>query len=225
MRQSSTPEPLTPTHLASNGTLIHSDQADSYQFLIGIQTIFSDSPLNAQDTASLVSPGTPGLSELSHLSDQPQSAIDFQCQSPLPFEVVKQEPTMIMDEEEETIDNCTPASPSDEYINNCSSFSSCSPPPSPPKKSRNGSSSKGKRHRSSSMSSNTERNSNKKIRKINPNLHCVNCLTNQTSVWRRNPENEVICNACSLYLKAHGTNRPEEFPFRKTEVKRRNRVY
>ncbi|ORY45546.1 glucocorticoid receptor-like (DNA-binding domain) [Rhizoclosmatium globosum] len=38
---------------------------------------------------------------------------------------------------------------------------------------------------------------------------CVNCGTNKTPVWRRNPRNETICNACSLYMKNHnGRSRP-----------------
>ncbi|CAD5114455.1 DgyrCDS3585 [Dimorphilus gyrociliatus] len=39
-------------------------------------------------------------------------------------------------------------------------------------------------------------------------LSCANCHTTQTTLWRRNPEGEPVCNACGLYFKLHGINRP-----------------
>ncbi|XP_033193486.2 uncharacterized protein LOC117158556 isoform X3 [Bombus vancouverensis nearcticus] len=37
---------------------------------------------------------------------------------------------------------------------------------------------------------------------------CSNCQTTMTSLWRRNTLGEPVCNACGLYFKLHGVNRP-----------------
>ncbi|RZB40115.1 transcription factor GATA-5-like, partial [Asbolus verrucosus] len=39
-------------------------------------------------------------------------------------------------------------------------------------------------------------------------LTCTNCHTSTTSLWRRNTVGEPVCNACGLYFKLHGVNRP-----------------
>ncbi|KAF6206348.1 hypothetical protein GE061_017581 [Apolygus lucorum] len=39
-------------------------------------------------------------------------------------------------------------------------------------------------------------------------LSCSNCGTKTTALWRRNQHGEPICNACGLYYKLHGVNRP-----------------
>jgi hypothetical protein len=39
-------------------------------------------------------------------------------------------------------------------------------------------------------------------------LTCTNCHTSTTSLWRRNSVGEPVCNACGLYFKLHGVNRP-----------------
>ncbi|XP_055922252.1 uncharacterized protein DDB_G0283357-like isoform X2 [Eupeodes corollae] len=39
-------------------------------------------------------------------------------------------------------------------------------------------------------------------------LSCSNCHTSQTSLWRRNPNGEPVCNACGLYFKLHSVKRP-----------------
>ena len=39
-------------------------------------------------------------------------------------------------------------------------------------------------------------------------LRCANCSTTTTSLWRRNNQGETVCNACGLYFKLHGINRP-----------------
>ncbi|XP_045542293.1 transcription factor GATA-5 isoform X2 [Papilio machaon] len=41
-----------------------------------------------------------------------------------------------------------------------------------------------------------------------PGLTCSNCGTSTTSLWRRNVHGETVCNACGLYYKLHGINRP-----------------
>lgn len=38
-------------------------------------------------------------------------------------------------------------------------------------------------------------------------LTCVNCDTKITSMWRRTPEGESICNACGLYFRLNGIKR------------------
>ncbi|XP_071804406.1 endothelial transcription factor GATA-2-like isoform X2 [Asterias amurensis] len=37
---------------------------------------------------------------------------------------------------------------------------------------------------------------------------CANCHTSTTTLWRRNKDGEPVCNACGLYYKLHGVNRP-----------------
>ncbi|XP_067140021.1 transcription factor GATA-4-like isoform X2 [Centruroides vittatus] len=39
-------------------------------------------------------------------------------------------------------------------------------------------------------------------------LSCSNCSTTNTTLWRRNNQGEPVCNACGLYFKLHGVNRP-----------------
>lgn len=51
---------------------------------------------------------------------------------------------------------------------------------------------------------------------------CQNCQTSTTPLWRRDEMGSVLCNACGLFLKLHGTPRPISL---KTDViKSRNRV-
>ncbi|XP_037959860.1 uncharacterized protein LOC119689167 [Teleopsis dalmanni] len=37
---------------------------------------------------------------------------------------------------------------------------------------------------------------------------CSNCGTLTTTIWRRSVRGEMVCNACGLYFKLHGVNRP-----------------
>nr|CAB3248323.1 GATA-a GATAa protein [Phallusia mammillata] len=37
---------------------------------------------------------------------------------------------------------------------------------------------------------------------------CSNCSTTVTTLWRRSPEGNPVCNACGLYQKLHGVARP-----------------
>lgn len=39
-------------------------------------------------------------------------------------------------------------------------------------------------------------------------MSCTNCRTATTTIWRRNALGEMVCNACGLYYKLHGVNRP-----------------
>ncbi|KAJ2724198.1 GATA type transcriptional activator of nitrogen-regulated proteins [Coemansia sp. Benny D115] len=39
-------------------------------------------------------------------------------------------------------------------------------------------------------------------------MTCINCGTTKTPLWRRDPRNQPICNACGLYLKSYGKMRP-----------------
>lgn len=50
---------------------------------------------------------------------------------------------------------------------------------------------------------------------------CAHCSTGTTSLWRR-VEDRLMCNACALYLKLHGSDRPLHLST--GVIKRRNRV-
>ncbi|XP_046668397.1 GATA-binding factor A-like isoform X1 [Homalodisca vitripennis] len=52
-------------------------------------------------------------------------------------------------------------------------------------------------------------------------LCCTNCGTQTTTLWRRNNEGEPVCNACGLYFKLHGVNRP--LAMRKDGIQTRKR--
>ncbi|KAJ3125606.1 putative electron transfer flavoprotein subunit [Physocladia obscura] len=54
-------------------------------------------------------------------------------------------------------------------------------------------------------------------------IQCINCGTFETSVWRKDSFGRSICNACGLYKKQRGIDRPAAFPFRKAVVRRRKR--
>ncbi|KAJ8665287.1 hypothetical protein QAD02_006949 [Eretmocerus hayati] len=49
-------------------------------------------------------------------------------------------------------------------------------------------------------------NGNSMSKKVD--MSCTNCGTMTTTIWRRNMKGEMVCNACGLYYKLHGVNRP-----------------
>lgn len=55
---------------------------------------------------------------------------------------------------------------------------------------------------SSKNANNNQQNQSQK------DLSCTNCGTTTTTIWRRNMRGEMVCNACGLYFKLHGVNRP-----------------
>lgn len=57
--------------------------------------------------------------------------------------------------------------------------------------------------------------------KSDTNQKCHHCGTEATSLWRR-IEEKLMCNACALYYKLHGFNRP--LHLNTGIVKRRNRI-
>jgi GATA-binding protein, other eukaryote len=50
---------------------------------------------------------------------------------------------------------------------------------------------------------------------------CTNCNTGETTLWRRCPNGSPVCNACGLYYKLHGVNRP--IAMRKDGIQTRKR--
>lgn len=50
---------------------------------------------------------------------------------------------------------------------------------------------------------------------------CTNCSTQNTPLWRRDPQGQPLCNACGLFLKLHGVVRP--LSLKTNVIKKRNR--
>ncbi|KAL5273320.1 GATA4.2 family protein [Megaselia abdita] len=59
-----------------------------------------------------------------------------------------------------------------------------------------------------SSSGNEEKSNRRLSASRRTGLSCSNCHTSQTSLWRRNPCGEPVCNACGLYFKLHSVKRP-----------------
>ncbi|KAG0348259.1 Erythroid transcription factor [Podila humilis] len=57
---------------------------------------------------------------------------------------------------------------------------------------------------------------------VQPPMHCNNCKTQQTSLWRRSVDGHTLCNACALFYKLHGKSRPKTF--KSNVIKTRNRT-
>lgn len=56
---------------------------------------------------------------------------------------------------------------------------------------------------------------------VGPDTRCTNCQTGSTSLWRRTTSGSPVCNACGLYFKLHGQQRP--LNMRKDTVQGRKR--
>ncbi|KAH3825653.1 hypothetical protein DPMN_127534 [Dreissena polymorpha] len=52
-------------------------------------------------------------------------------------------------------------------------------------------------------------------------ITCSNCSATSTTLWRRNPSGQTVCNACGLYFKLHKTDRP--LKMKKESIQTRNR--
>ena len=57
--------------------------------------------------------------------------------------------------------------------------------------------------------------------RLSPSTTCANCNTSKTSLWRRNSQSQAVCNACGLYVKLHGKERPVQM--RKDVIQSRKR--
>jgi GATA-binding protein len=54
-----------------------------------------------------------------------------------------------------------------------------------------------------------------------PQQRCTNCDTTTTPLWRRDPYQNPLCNACGLFYKLHGVQRP--LCLKTNVIKKRNR--
>lgn len=60
----------------------------------------------------------------------------------------------------------------------------------------------------SNNNNNSPKSANNNASSTQKDLSCTNCGTTTTTIWRRNLRGEMVCNACGLYFKLHGVNRP-----------------
>ncbi|KAH3684408.1 hypothetical protein WICPIJ_004594, partial [Wickerhamomyces pijperi] len=73
---------------------------------------------------------------------------------------------------------------------------------------------------SSLSSSSNSLNKKRPVSSSAPSTECFNCHTTKTPLWRRDTSGNIMCNACGLFQKLHGTMRPLSL---KTDIiKKRN---
>ena len=60
--------------------------------------------------------------------------------------------------------------------------------------------------------------------RLGPQTKCANCQTQTTSLWRRNSTGSPVCNACGLYVKLHGIERPLQMRKDKVQTRKRKQM-
>ncbi|KAK9720632.1 hypothetical protein K7432_004008 [Basidiobolus ranarum] len=104
----------------------------------------------------------------------------------------------------------TPMNSSNPYITNFGNSQMTSTTVTPPSSSYNGlQMASGSPNSDSYRSSTTPSATVSESEKVDGKVQCKNCNATSTPLWRRSANDELLCNACGLYLKLHNVARPK----------------
>uniref|UniRef100_A0AC34PUV5 GATA-type domain-containing protein n=1 Tax=Panagrolaimus sp. JU765 TaxID=591449 RepID=A0AC34PUV5_9BILA len=79
-------------------------------------------------------------------------------------------------------------------------------------------------HSSLERSHNRKSGQNRSTKPKAEDRQCINCGAKQTPLWRRDSSGQYLCNACGLFHKMNGTNRPLVKPKKRQTAQKRTGV-